>query len=70
MASTADHGYTRAIRKKDSHGLTINELRARVEDAARAANLTTGRSISVSGGTRRAEGKVLYDGGQKPGRGL
>jgi len=71
MALADNHALTRAVRKKDSHGLTITELRIRVEDAARAANITTGRSISVSGGAAgRSGSNTRNDGGQMPRRGL
>jgi hypothetical protein len=71
MALAADHALRRAVRKRDRNGLTILDLRARVEDAARAANLETGRSISVSGGAARyLGGKTTYGSGQQPGRGL
>jgi hypothetical protein len=71
MALADNHALTRAVRKRDDHGLTINDLRVRVEDAARAANLTTGRSISVSGGASgRSGSQTRDDGSQVPRRGL
>lgn len=50
MARSADHALLRAVKKRDSYGRTLSEQRLMVEDAARAANMLTGRSISVSGG--------------------